>query len=59
MRIKGNDKNLSELFMTYLSDQASSHYAKEVQDWLNSKKIELLSKKINPYAPKTRPVEDF
>jgi hypothetical protein len=41
-------------------DQASSHYAKEVQDWLFSKKIEFLPKIINPAnAPKLRPIEDF
>ena len=41
-------------------DQASSHYAKEVLDWLKSKKIEFLPKNINPAnAPKTRSIEDF
>ena len=41
-------------------DQASSHDAKVVQDWLFSKKIEFLPKIINPAnAPKLRPIEDF
>ena len=41
-------------------DQASAHYAKEVIDWLNSKKIEFVPKYLNPpNAPKTRPIEDF
>ena len=41
-------------------DQASAHYAKEVQEWLVSKKVEYLAKKINPAnAPKLRPIEDF
>jgi hypothetical protein len=37
-------------------DQASAHYAKEVIDWLNSKKIEFVPKYLNPAnALKTRP----
>jgi hypothetical protein len=41
-------------------DQAISHYAKEVQDWLFSKKIEFLPKIINPVnAQKLCPIEDF
>ncbi len=41
-------------------DQASAHYAKEVIEWLNSKKIEFVPKYLNPAnAPKTRPIEDF
>jgi hypothetical protein len=41
-------------------DQTSAHYAKEVIDWLNSKKIEFVPKYLNPAnAPKTRPIEDF
>jgi len=48
-----------------LPDQASAHYdhfayAKEVIDWLNSKKIEFVPKYLNPAnAPKTRQIEDF
>jgi len=38
----------------------SAHYAKEVIDWLNSKKIEFVPKYLNPAnATKTRPIEDF
>jgi hypothetical protein len=41
-------------------DQATAHYAIEVIDWLNSKKIEFVPKYLNPAnAPKTRPIEDF
>ncbi len=41
-------------------DQAISHYAKEIQDWLFSKKIEFLPKIINPVnAQKLCPIEDF
>jgi hypothetical protein len=41
-------------------DQTSSHYAKEVQDWLFSKKIEFLPKIINSANPsKLRPIVDF
>ena len=41
-------------------DQASVHYAKEVQDYLNTKEIPFVPKNLNPSnMPKTRPIEDF
>jgi len=41
-------------------DQASAHYAKEVQDYLNTKEIPFVPKNLNPSnMPKTRPIEDF
>ncbi len=52
-------KHLIDL-IEHLIYQASPHYAKEVIDWLNSKKIEFVPKYLNPAnAPKTRPIEDF
>ena len=49
-----HDKNV------FWPDQARCHYIKEVQDWLFSKKIDILPK-INNFAiaPKLRPIKDF
>jgi len=48
------------MISTSFPDLVSAHYAKEVIDWLNSKKIEFVSKYLNPAnSQKTRPIENF
>ncbi|CAF2619642.1 unnamed protein product [Rotaria sp. Silwood2] len=41
-------------------DLASSHYAKEITEWLIQHNIKFISKEVNPpKVPKAQPIEDF